>query len=104
MTEEPKRGSLMHNRVLPRSWELCGGPGDVVVMDNLSPHKAAGIKEAIEAVGAMVLYLPRYSADFNPIEYLWSKVKGYLRSLNARTFDALCGGLAAAINTVTPPD
>jgi transposase len=80
------------------------GPGDVVVMDNLSPHKAAGIKEAIEAVGAKVLYLPPYSPDFNPIECLWSKVKQYLRSLNARTFDSLCAGVGAALKTVTLSD
>jgi len=79
-------------------------PGDVVVMDNLAPHKASGIKEAIESVGASVLYLPPYSPDFNPIECLWSKVKQYLRSLAARTFDALSDGLAAALDTVTTSD
>jgi len=80
------------------------GPGDVVVMDNLAPHKAAGIKEAIEAAGASVLYLPPYSPDFNPIECLWSKVNKYLRSLNARFFDALSDGVAAALDTVTTND
>jgi hypothetical protein len=50
-------------------------PGDVVVMDNLSPHKTKGVQEAIEAVGATVRYLPPYSPDFNPIEPMWSKVQ-----------------------------
>jgi transposase len=51
-------------------------PGDVVVMDNLRPHKASGVREAIEAAGASLRYLPPYSPDFNPIEPMWSKVKG----------------------------
>ena len=63
--------------------------GDVVVMDNLQPHKAAGVREMIEAAGARVLYLPPYSPDFNPIEPMWSKVKQRLRSIAARTVDAL---------------
>ncbi|MGN6506767.1 MAG: IS630 family transposase [Tepidisphaeraceae bacterium] len=50
-------------------------PGDVVVMDNLQPHHAAGVREAIEAAGAMLLYLPPYSPDFNPIENMGSEVK-----------------------------
>jgi len=49
--------------------------GDLVVMDNASPHKVSGVAEAIEACGAKVLYLPQYSPDFNPAELLWSKVK-----------------------------
>jgi transposase len=79
-------------------------PGDVVVMDNLAPHKAAGIREAIEAVEARVLYLPPYSPDYNPIACLWSKVKQHVRSLNARTFDALSDAVAAALDTVTGSD
>lgn len=79
-------------------------PGDVVIMDNLAPHKAAGIKEAIEVAGATVLYLPPYSPDFNPIECLWSKVKQFVRSTNARTFDTLSDGVAAALDTVSPSD
>jgi len=56
-------------------------PGDVVVMDNLTPHKASGVREAIETAGATLRYLPPYSPDFNPIENVWGKVKGVLRSL-----------------------
>ena len=57
-------------------------PGQVVIMDNLSAHKVAGVREQIEAAGARLLYLPPYSPDFNPIEQAWSKVKQILRSLN----------------------
>ena len=64
-------------------------PGQVVVMDNLGAHKVAGVRERIEATGAELLYLPPYSPDFNPIEPCWAKVKQKLRSLKARTLDAL---------------
>ena len=81
---------------------LC--PGDIVIMDNLQPHKAAGVREAIEAAGAMLLYLPPYSPDFNPIENLWSKLKTHLRSAGARTFDALCDAIATGLRTITGSD
>jgi transposase len=64
-------------------------PGDVVVMDNLSSHKAAGVKEEIEAVGASLLYLPPYSPDFNPIEMAFAMMKALLRKAAKRTIDAL---------------
>lgn len=70
--------------------------GDVVVMDNLSSHKRVGVREAIEAVGAKLLYLPPYSPDFNPIELAFSKFKWLLRSAAERTVEALwntCGQL-----------
>jgi transposase len=79
-------------------------PGDVVVMDNLTPHKAAGVREAIESVGAQLRYLPPYSPDFNPIENMWSKVKGKLRSLAARSVDAVHDAIGVALATVTPGD
>lgn len=69
--------------------------GDVVVMDNLSSHYADGVKEAIEAVGASLLYLPPYSPELNPIEHTWSKLKASLRRAEARTIRLL----AAALNT-----
>jgi transposase len=59
-------------------------PGDIVVMDNLGSHKVAGVREAIEARGATVLYLPPYSSDLNPIEQVFAKLKTILRSA-ART-------------------
>jgi transposase len=71
-------------------------PGDIVVMDNLSSHKKAGVREAIEEVGATMLYLPPYSPDFNPIEQAFSKFKWLLKSVGTRTVDSLwqaCGTL-----------
>ena len=79
-------------------------PGDVVVMDNLSPHKTQGVQEAIEAVGATVRYLPPYSPDFNPIEPMWSKVQQYLRSAAARTHGQLVLAVGDAMRSVTPDD
>jgi transposase len=69
-------------------------PGDIVVMDNLSSHKVAGVREAIERVGATVVYLPPYSPDLNPIEMVFSKIKNEIRKRAPRTkpeCDALCG-------------
>lgn len=79
-------------------------PGEVVILDNLQPHKAAGVKEAVEAVGAKLLYLPPYSPDFNPIENMWSKVKRLLRSIAARSFEALTRAVWSALDQVTPHD
>jgi transposase len=70
--------------------------GDVVVMDNLSAHKVAGVREAIAAVGAQVVYLPPYSPDLNPIELVFAKFKWLIRSAEARTVESLwqlCGQL-----------
>ncbi|MGH9615895.1 MAG: IS630 family transposase [Acidobacteriaceae bacterium] len=77
-------------------------PGNVVVMDNLSSHKVAGVRELIEASGAELLYLPPYSPDFNPIEQCWSKLKQALRSAKARSVDALQQALSEAIPTISP--
>jgi transposase len=79
-------------------------PGDIVIMDNLASHKAAGVREAIAAAEATVVYLPPYSPDFNPIENMWSKVKQHLRSVGARTFDALCDAIGRAIESITTSD
>lgn len=74
--------------------------GDVVVMDNLASHKVAGVREAIEAAGCDLWYLPPYSPDFNPIEKLWSKVKAWLRRVAAKTFDSLSDAIAEALRAV----
>jgi transposase len=79
-------------------------PGDVVVMDNLSAHKRPQVRRLIEATGAVVLYLPPYSPDFNPIEMIWSKVKRLLRGFAARTVDALHDALGRAFAAVTKAD
>lgn len=78
--------------------------GDVVVMDNLSAHKVAGIREAIEQRGAQVHYLPPYSPDLSPIEPCWSKLKTVLRAAKARTYEALDTALVRALETVTGSD
>jgi len=79
-------------------------PGDIVLMDNLSVHKQAGIREAIEAVGAQLRYLPPYSPDFNPIEKCWSKIKSILRTIGARTREALDEAIATAMKAITGED
>lgn len=79
-------------------------PGDVVVMDNLSPHKTQSVQQSIEAVGAEVRYLPPYSPDFNPIESMWAKVKQSLRSAAARNSNGLVHAIADALRSVTVTD
>lgn len=79
-------------------------PGDLVVMDNLSPHKHAPTLRLIEAAGAGVRFLPAYSPDLNPIEKMWSKVKHHLRSAEARTGAELQAAIAAALASVTARD
>lgn len=79
-------------------------PGDVVIMDNLPAHKIKGIREAIEAAGAKLLYQPRYSPEFNPIEHCWSKLKEWLRGQAARTKEALDHALAQGLDLVTTKD
>ena len=79
-------------------------PGDVVILDNLGSHKSARAVAGIEAAGAMVLYLPPYSPDLNPIEKVFSKVKDFLRSAAARTEAALYDAIAIALETVTARD
>ena len=78
--------------------------GDSVLMDNNPIHKLDEIKEAIEAVGAWVLFLPTYSPDLNPIENCWSKVKARLRALKPRTLPDLLDALVLAFASITGPD
>lgn len=78
--------------------------GDIVIIDNASIHKVAGVEEAIEAAGARVLFLPPYSPEFNAIEEAWSKFKSILKSLGARTREALDVAIAFALSQITPSD
>ncbi len=73
-------------------------------MDNLSAHKRADIQLIIEQTGAQVIYLSPYSPDFNPIENCWSKLKQYLRSVTARSRDALEEALVTAVDLITLKD
>lgn len=79
-------------------------PGDIVVMDNLSSHKVAGVREAIEAAGATVRYLPSYSPDLNPIEMIFAKLKALLRKIAARTKDALSEAVGKVVDMVSSDD
>ena len=79
-------------------------PGDVVIMDNLRVHKAAGVREAIEAAGAKLLFIPPYSPDLNPIELAFSKLKAHLRARAARTVDALCQAIADICGLFKPEE
>ena len=79
-------------------------PGDVVVLDNLSVHKVAGLHEIVQKYGARLRYLPPYSPDFNPIEMAFSKLKTWLRTAKARTRDALEEVLLAAAAWITEQD
>jgi transposase len=78
--------------------------GDIVVLDNLSAHTGETIRQLIEARGARVQFLPPYSADFNPIELCWSKIKTALRAAKARTFDALLDALTKALRSISFTD
>lgn len=79
-------------------------PGDVVVMDNLSAHKVPGVRQAIEAAGAKLRYLPPYSPDFNPIEQLFAKLKALLRKAGERSVAGLWSRIAALLNAFTPEE
>ena len=80
------------------------GPGDLVVLDNLSSHKVAGVRDAIEARGASLLYLPPYSPDLNPIEQVFSKLKRLLRTEAARTMDALWTAIGRLLDQFSPAE
>ena len=79
-------------------------PGDVVILDNLPAHKGAAAREAIEAAGARLLFLPPYSPDFNPIENAFSKLKALLRKAAARTVEDLWRAIRDAIDAITPTE
>jgi transposase len=78
--------------------------GDIVVMDNLSCHKTAEVERLIRAAGAEVRYLPAYSPDLTPIEKLFSKLKGLLRTAATRTVDGLIEAMGEALRAVRPSD
>lgn len=79
-------------------------PGHIVVMDNLSSHIGPKVRQAIEAKGCQLLFLPAYSPDLSPIEEAFSKLKAFLRRVGARTRSDLWQALADALETITPQD
>lgn len=78
--------------------------GDIVVMDNLPAHKAAGVRNAIDAAGASLMFLPPYSPDFNPIENAFSKLKALLRGKAERTITALWDAVGSLLHQFTPAE
>jgi transposase len=79
-------------------------PGRIVVMDQLNVHKAAAVRQRIEACGCRLVFLPTYSPDFNPIEEAFSKLKTYLRRQKARTRERLGHAIDAGLQRLTPHD
>jgi transposase len=77
-------------------------PGDIVILDNLAAHKSPAVRDAIEAVGASIRFLPPYSPDLNPIENAFAKLKALLRKAAARSVDQLWTAIAQAIDTFSP--
>lgn len=91
--------AFIHRKLVPKLWK-----GACVLMDNYSIHLGKEVEKAIESVGAKLIYLPPYSPDFSPIENFWSKVKTVLRSLGARTYQALDLAIATAFSLVDETD
>ena len=95
----------------PGPWSACGvgwGPtlnaGDIVVMDNLPAHRAAGVRDAIHQAGAELRFLPPYSPDFNPIENAFAKLKAMLRKAGERTVEGLWDAIGRIVGTFTPQE
>ena len=91
--------SYVNDVLVPQLWT-----GAIVVMDNLKVHHAHSVRCAIEAVGARVVFLPPYSPDLSPIEMCWSKLKQFLRSKAARTYEALDQAMTEAVDAITEDD
>jgi transposase len=96
-------GAIFHCWV-SEVWGPTLQPGDIVLWDNLSAHKVAGVEELLATRGARLIRLSPYSPDFNPIEQCWSKIKTYLRRAKARTVEALIAAIKEALDTVTAAD
>ena len=79
-------------------------PGEVVILDNLATHKIRGVREALAAAGARLLYLPPHSPDFNPIEPMWSKLKQILRGHAPRTDEQLLRAAKKAFQSISVAD
>ena len=79
-------------------------PGDIVIADNLSAHKVAGVRQAIERVGATLCYLPPYSPDLNPIELCFAKLKALVRAARCRSTETLWPFLGACLPHFSPEE
>jgi transposase len=78
--------------------------GDVVILDNLGSHRGKAVRRAIRAVGARLVFLPKYSPDLNPIEQVFSKLKHMLRKAQARSYDGLLAAVAQLLDTYSPAE
>ncbi len=79
-------------------------PGDIVILDNLGSHKSKAVRKAIRAVGARLIFLPKYSPDLNPIEQVFAKLKTLLRKAAARTVDAISAAIGQLLGRFTPQE
>ena len=79
-------------------------PGDIVIMDNLKPHKVMGVRQAIEAAGAQLIYLPLYSPDLNPIEMAFAKLKALLRKAAERSVETLWTKIGELLEAFSPQE
>jgi transposase len=95
----------MNGRVFLTYIEQCLAPkldrGDIVIMDNLPTHKVRGVRTAIHAANAIVIFLPAYSPDLNPIEQVFSKLKALLRKAAERTIPGLWRRIRSILRAVT---
>jgi len=103
VAEGPMDGEMFRAYVNPCLLPVLR-PGDIVILDNLSRHKVRGVREAIAAAAATVLYLPPYSPDLNPIEKFFAKLKTLLRKAATRSVDALWSEIGTLLATVTPEE
>lgn len=104
MTVEGAVDTTIFNSYVEQILRPTIAAGDVLVLDNLSAHRASCIEEVAAERGATVLWLPPYSPDFSPIELMWSKIKTALRAAKARTREELEQALVAALELITPAD
>ncbi len=79
-------------------------PGDIVIADNLGSHKGKAVRQALRAVGARLLFLPKYSPDLNPIEQVFAKLKHFLRKAAARTPDDVCAAIGKLLDEYSPQE
>lgn len=104
MTIEGSVDTIVFNEYCEQVLRPTLKEGDVIVLDNLSAHRASRIEAIAKECGARVIWLPPYSPDFSPIELMWSKVKTYLRKVKARTQEALEKAIVVALQTITISD
>jgi len=104
MTVEGAVDTLVFNVYVEHVLRPTIEAGEVLVLDNLSAHRASCIERVAAECGASVLWLPPYSPDFSPVELMWSKIKTALRAAKARTREELEQALVAALELVTPAD